>query len=123
MPRILPPHHGPWADGYGGRVDLDELRTHPHRLPVLLHHQRIRETPVPGGDICAASRLTLDDGTSLFAKTWRGPGPLPDGFFAAEAAGLRWLAEAGAVPVPEVVADLPEMLALVWVEPGRPSAA
>ena len=36
----------------------------------FLPHQRIRETPVSGGDICAASRLTLDDGHSVFAKTW-----------------------------------------------------
>ena len=28
----------------------------------------------------------------------------PDGFFAVEAAGLRWLASSGAVAVPEVVA-------------------
>ncbi|MFS8499785.1 MAG: aminoglycoside phosphotransferase, partial [Micromonosporaceae bacterium] len=45
-------------------MDLAYLRAHPHQLPTLLTHQRIRETPVPGGSICAASRLTLDDGTS-----------------------------------------------------------
>jgi fructosamine-3-kinase len=103
-------------------VDLGYLRTHPQHLPTFLTHQRIRETPVGGGDVCKASRLTLDDGASVFAKTWPS-GPPPEGFFAAEANGLRWLREAGAVQVPEVIADLPEMLALEWVEPGAPSRA
>ena len=106
-------------------MDLGDLRANPHQLPLLLAHQRIRETPVPGGSICAASRLTLDDGGSLFVKSWSGPGPAPDGFFAAEAAGLRWLAEPGAVAVPEVVVATDELLALAWVPsgPATPAAA
>ncbi len=104
-------------------MDLAYLRAHPHQLATLLTHQRIRETPVPGGSICAASRLTLDDGTSLFAKSWAGPGPVPEGLFAAEAAGLRWLRDAGAVAVPEVISVGEELLAMEWVEPGAPSAA
>ncbi|MEU2610752.1 fructosamine kinase family protein [Micromonospora sp. NPDC007271] len=104
-------------------MDLAYLRAHPEHLPTFLTHQRIRETPVSGGDICAASRLTLDDGHSVFAKTWpeRAGRPVPEGFFAAEAAGLRWLREAGAVAVPEVVVALPELLALDWVDPGEPT--
>lgn len=103
-------------------MDLAYLRAHPEHLPTFLTHQRIRETPVSGGDICAASRLTLDDGHSVFAKTWpeRATRPVPEGFFATEAAGLRWLREADAVPVPEVLVALPELLALDWVEPGEP---
>jgi fructosamine-3-kinase len=101
-------------------VDLGYLRAHPQHLPTFLTHQRIRETPVSGGDVCTASRLTLDDGASVFAKTWPA-GPPPEGFFAAEANGLRWLREAGAVPVPEVIAALPELLALEWIDPGSPS--
>jgi fructosamine-3-kinase len=108
-------------------MDLAYFRTHPQHLPAFLTHQRIRETPVPGGDICAAARLTLDDGNSVFAKSWpEGAATgVPDGFFAAEAAGLRWLREADAVPVPEVIAALPDLLALEWVEPGTstPEAA
>jgi hypothetical protein len=50
-------------------VDLSDLRAQPARLPTYLVHQRIRETPVGGGSICAARRLTLEDGTSLFAKS------------------------------------------------------
>ncbi len=105
-------------------MDLGYLRAHPQHLPTFLTHQRIRETPVAGGDVCTASRLTLDDGNSVFAKTWPAArGPVPDGFFAAEAAGLRWLAAAGAVPVPEVIVALPDLLACAWVEPGEPTPA
>ncbi|MEU8655555.1 fructosamine kinase family protein [Actinoplanes philippinensis] len=100
-------------------MDMEYLRAHPEHLPTFLTHQRIRETPVHSG-VCSASRLTLDDGASIFAKTWPS-GPAPTGMFAAEAAGLRWLRAAGAVPVPEVLVALPGILALEWVEPGEAS--
>jgi fructosamine-3-kinase len=103
-------------------VDLPYLRAHPEHLPTFLTHQRIRETPVGGGSVSTASRLTLDDGASIFAKTWPS-GPVPEGFFAAEAAGLTWLRAAGAAPVPEVIVALPDLLAMEWIEPGSPSAA
>ncbi|MFU8873349.1 fructosamine kinase family protein [Micromonospora sp. SL4-19] len=104
-------------------MDLAYLRAHPEHLPTFLTHQRIRETPVSGGDVCAASRLTLDDGHSVFAKTWpeHAGRPVPEGFFATEAAGLGWLREPGAVAVPEVLVALPELLALDWVEPDEPT--
>ncbi|SDY17927.1 Fructosamine-3-kinase [Micromonospora pattaloongensis] len=106
-------------------MDLSYLRSHPQHLPTFLTHQRIRETPVPGGDICTTTRLTLDDGASIFAKTWpeRAAAPAPDGFFAAEAAGLRWLRAADAVAVPEVIVALPTLLALEWIDPGPPTPA
>ncbi|MEV6598959.1 fructosamine kinase family protein [Actinoplanes sp. NPDC051346] len=103
-------------------MDLPYLRTHPQHLPTFLTHQRIRETPVGGGDVCRASRLTLDDGSSLFAKTWPAGEP-PEHFFVTEAAGLAWLREADAVPVPEVIVALDEMLALEWVDPGPATRA
>jgi fructosamine-3-kinase len=102
-------------------VDQAYLRAHPEHLPTFLTHQRIRETPVAGGSVSAASRLTLDDGTSVFAKTWPRGDP-PAGFYEAEAAGLRWLAEAGA-PVPELIVGLPKMLATEWLDEASPSAA
>jgi len=98
-------------------VDLAYLRAHPQHLPTFLTHQRIRETPVAGGSICVASRLTFDTGESVFTKSLD---DAPAGFFAAEAHGLRWLREAGAVAVPEVIAELPGMLALEWIEPTEP---
>jgi fructosamine-3-kinase len=101
-------------------VDLAYLREHPEHLPTFLTHQRIRETPVGGGSVCTASRLTLDDGASVFAKTWPGGEP-PEGFFAAEGSGLRWLRSAGAIGVPEVLVALPSLLAMEWIEPASPS--
>jgi fructosamine-3-kinase len=104
----------------GGEASLGiaYLRANPHQLPTFLTHQRIRETPVAGGSICAGRRLTFDSGESVFAKSLDDP---PPGFFAAEVHGLRWLREAGAVPVPEVIAELPDLLALEWVDPGEPT--
>ena len=99
-------------------MDLAYFRAHPEHIPAFLLHQRIRETPVSGGSICSAQRLTLDDGASVFAKSRRGA---PEGFFQTEASGLRWLAEAGGPAVPEVIATLPTMLVLEWVEPAEPA--
>jgi fructosamine-3-kinase len=118
-------------------VDLAYLRAHPEHLPTFLTHQRIRETPVHGGSISNAARLTLDDGASVFAKRWPEPatnrdrsrtnsdrGPTrPDGFFEAEAAGIDWLRTADGAPLPEVISALPDILALEWLDEGSPSAA
>ncbi|RSM41016.1 aminoglycoside phosphotransferase [Actinoplanes sp. ATCC 53533] len=103
-------------------MDLAYLRAHPQHLPTFLTHQRIRETPVGGGDVCTASRLTLDDGTSLFTKAWPS-GSAPEHFFATEAAGLQWLRQARSVPIPEVIVALPELLALEWIDAGQASPA
>lgn len=72
-----------------------------------------------GGDVAESYRVELADGRTVFAKTHRRP---PPGFFTTEAAGLRWLREAGAVAVPEVlgVSDEPAMLVLEWIDEGRP---
>jgi fructosamine-3-kinase len=51
--------------------------------------------------------ITLAGGQRAFAKVAAATGSASDEIaaaFAAEASGLRWLAEAGAVPVPEVLA-------------------
>ena len=74
--------------------------------------------PVGGGDICLAARLTLGAGRLAFAKALPGA---PDGFFAAEAAGLAWLA-GGQMPTPEVLAAGEEVLVLSWLSPAAPSA-
>ena len=70
---------------------------------------------VPGGDINAAMRVELADGRSLFAKHRDDP---PAGFYAAEAVGLRWLGEAGALPVPQVAAADERFLTLTWIDAG-----
>lgn len=74
-----------------------------------------------GGDINRAVRMTLADGRHLFVKHRE---DAPAGMYAAEAAGLAWIAEAGALRVPAVAAvgegAEPPFLALEWIEPGRP---
>jgi len=85
-----------------------------------------RATPVHGGDVATSYRVELDDERVVFAKTHASP---PPGFFTTEAAGLRWLAEAGAVAVPAVVAvddgddGTPPHLVLEWIEEGHPTAS
>ncbi|MAG58842.1 MAG: fructosamine kinase [Planctomycetes bacterium] len=56
---------------------------------------------IGGGDINEARRVVLADGRALFLKFH--PGCDPE-MFPAEARGLRWLADAGALRVPDVVA-------------------
>jgi fructosamine-3-kinase len=77
---------------------------------------------VRGGDVATAYRMDLADGRRVFAKTHADP---PAGFFTTEAAGLRWLREPRALPVPEVLAasdgedgGLPHLV-LEWIEVGR----
>jgi fructosamine-3-kinase len=41
--------------------------------------------------------------------------------FAAEAAGLRWLAESRSVPVPSVLLETADWLVIDWIDEGRPS--
>ncbi len=59
------------------------------------------------------------DGRRVFVK--RGAGTRVD-LFASEAAGLRWLAEAGAVAVPDVLDVDGTTLVLEWIETGHASA-
>jgi fructosamine-3-kinase len=82
-----------------------------------------------GGDVADAYRVRLEDGGTVFAKTHRSP---PPGFFTTEAAGLRWLRDADALAVPEVLAvddgdaGAPPMLVLEWIDErgtGHPDEA
>jgi fructosamine-3-kinase len=78
--------------------------------------------PIGGGDVGEGWRLELADGRTVYAKTRAGA---PVGIFSAEAAGLRWLAGASALPVPDVLAvadgpdDDPPVLVLPWIQPHR----
>jgi fructosamine-3-kinase len=71
---------------------------------------------VGGGDINDAYRVALEDGTWAFVKTRADVAP---GEYATEAEGLRWLAEAGGLPVPEVLGVADDALVLEWVDEGR----
>jgi fructosamine-3-kinase len=85
--------------------------------PSLLHRV-VRSTPVGGGCITDTRRAELDDGRIVFLKV---DASAPRGFFEAEAAGLRWLRSANALPVPEVLEVAEGHLALEWVERGHAS--
>jgi len=61
---------------------------------------------------------TLADGREVFAKAADGGGQ--EAAFAAEANGLRWLAAADAVPVPEVLGADESLLVIELLPPGRP---
>ena len=83
----------------------------------------VQARSLAGGDINQAYEIDLGDGRRLFAKA---NARSPRGMFAAEARGLGWLSEAGALRVPRVVAvSAPEaaaqFLVLQLVESGRPA--
>jgi fructosamine-3-kinase len=90
-------------------------------------------------------RTTLTTGREVFAKlaiptsttnttsttsttnhgrtTTPGQHTSPGSPFSAEAHGLRWLAEAGAVPIPEVLGADDQGVVLSWLPPGPATAA
>jgi len=88
------------------------------RAEGLLGKAVVATSPVAGGDICTSTRLRLSDGRSALVKTRP---QAPADFFAAEARGLGWLAEAGGAAVPEVLAAEADCLIIAWVETGRPT--
>ncbi|HTU80401.1 MAG TPA: fructosamine kinase family protein [Solirubrobacteraceae bacterium] len=67
---------------------------------------------VVGGDINEAYSVRLANGQEAFVKTRADAAP---GEYAAEAAGLRWLAEAGALRTPRVLDVDERYLALEWI--------
>ena len=71
--------------------------------------------PVSGGDINDAFKVQFEDESFAFVKTRADAGA---GEYAAEAAGLRWLAEPNALPVPEVLGVSDTVLVLDWVDEG-----
>lgn len=82
--------------------------------------KRVRRSErVGGGSINEGWRVEFDDGEVAFVKTRPG---VPVEEYAAEAAGLRWLAAAGAVRLPEVIEVDESRLALEWIEQGTLSA-
>lgn len=89
------------------------------RAEELLGSGVISTTPVAGGDICTTTRLRLSDGRGAAIKTRP---KAPAGFFAREAASLRWLGEAEGAKVPEVLAEATDCLIVQWIEPTKPSA-
>jgi fructosamine-3-kinase len=89
-------------------------------LAAALGREVVELRPVGGGDLNDAYAARLADGSEAFVKTRDGAAP---GEFAGEAEGLRWLADAGALRVAEVLAVGDKLLALRWIERGRLDAA
>jgi fructosamine-3-kinase len=88
-------------------------------LEQRLGTQVIGAKELGGGDINDAFEVSLGNGASIFVKTHPNP---PDGMFEAEARGLRWLEEAGAIRIPQVVAASdrrPAYLALELLAPAK----
>jgi fructosamine-3-kinase len=80
---------------------------------------------IAGGDLNDAYAAALeDDGARVFVKTAADAAP---GAYTREAEGLRWLADAAAMPVARVLACAddepgPRFLALEWIERGQRNA-
>ncbi len=94
------------------------------RVPELARRlERITGTPVrdirPAGSQhqWAHYQVTLADGRLAFAKAARED---LGGVFEAEARGLRWLADAHAVPLPDVLGWDTSTLALAWLPQQAP---
>jgi fructosamine-3-kinase len=64
---------------------------------------------------------TLADGRAVFVKAAVGDAGEAQEAFAAEANGLRWLARAGAVPVPAVLGADESTLVIELLPPGEPT--
>ena len=85
------------------------------QLGAALGARVVDGEPVAGGDINEAYRVTLAGAAApVFVKTHAAP---PPGMYAAEAAGLAWLA-AGPLRVPAVRAVGDRFLALEWLALG-----
>jgi fructosamine-3-kinase len=81
----------------------------------------VATSPVAGGDIATATRLRLSSGQTALMKTLP---HAPEGFFEAEAAGLRWLSEVeGGVLIPEVLGAASDCVILAWVEQSQKTPA
>jgi fructosamine-3-kinase len=89
-------------------------------VAAALGTEIVSVTAVSGGDINEAYRVELSTQCTVFVKAHADP---PPGMFAAEAAGLSWLAE-GPLRVPEVIVAGDTFLVLAWLElAGRPDPA
>ncbi|GAA2659430.1 fructosamine kinase family protein [Streptomyces aculeolatus] len=113
-----PPAAGPPPAGPARRAGAPQGVTD-RAVALAGTHERAARA-VGGVDISAAHRLELADGRRVFAKTRPGA---PAAFFAAEAHGLRLLADTGTIPVPAVLGAEPGMILLEWIEPGPATPA
>lgn len=92
------------------------------RAESLLGTSVVATAPVAGGDVCTCTKLRLSDGSTALIKTLSAAS---DGFFAAEARGLRRLSDAigasAGLLVPDLLGHDHDCLILRWIEPGKPT--
>jgi len=74
----------------------------------------------PAGSTCAVKAQPGGSGGSSPREKEPGSPPRAN-IFAAEANGLRWLAQADAVPVPQVLGVAEDLLVIELLPPGRPT--
>lgn len=74
------------------------------------------KVPVGGGDINRAYKLVLNDGTKLFLKSNQGKS---ESFFAAEAHGLKAIADTKSIGVPHIIDRDKDNLLMEWIDPAR----
>ncbi|HTM44921.1 MAG TPA: fructosamine kinase family protein [Polyangiaceae bacterium] len=90
-------------------------------VEIALGSAIVQVSSVAGGDINLAYRIKLADDRVVFIKS--NPSAPPQ-LFECEASGLDWLAQAGALPVPRVLALSsvdPQFLVLEYLESGAQS--
>jgi fructosamine-3-kinase len=93
----------------------------PERVAAMLDAAVRRAEPRGGAITGSRWRMTLESGVDVYVKSRPGA---PDGFFAAEVEGLRWLSEApGGPPLPQILGSDRELLILPWVPPAEPTPA
>jgi fructosamine-3-kinase len=94
-------------------VDLGTAARLEHLLGVAIDSAQ----PLGGQHGVAHFRLITGDGRTAFAKVGPpGAGHEGGAGFAAEASGLRWLADAGMVPVPAVLGWDDGLLVMDWID-------
>jgi len=98
----------------GGRLAFAKIHNQPHDGNVAA-----LATPARGVAAAGATAETASEHTTTPAHT-AVPANDPHGF-AAEAASLRWLAEATAVPVPAVLAADESCLVIEWLDASSPT--
>lgn len=90
------------------------------RIEALTGEAIVESTPSHGGDIGVSARVRFGGGRVAFAKRY--PNARSE-LAAAEARGLAWLAEAGALRIPQVIAASEAgeaLLVLEWIEQASP---
>ena len=89
-----------------------------YRIEEVLSEPVKSTTAVSGGCIADSRKLVMNSGRVFFLKQVRDGS---SGTFESEACGLEELRKAGALRIPEVVAQGPDYLLLEWIVEGKES--